>query len=278
MIEYTRNVRAVSGASQVTGGGVISLGGFTLTVPATGTAALLATGNIFTAVQLFPDGAAAAPSIGFANNTNMGFFRPNSNQIGVVISGTERVRFSISGSDSVLALPGSGQITFAASSSVASSAAVILLGRTTGFFESIHSTALTNTAANVWVSKHQSSGTPAAGFGSAVVVQGKSSTTNDQDMRAMTTTWVVATHASRTSRTVWSQYDTAAREVMRGEASGSAPMIGFLGAAAVARTAAYTPTNVTTDRSYDANATTLDEIADVLGTLLADLQGFGLLG
>ena len=41
--------------------------------------------------------------------------------------------------------------------------------------------------------------------------------------------------------------------------------------------ATYTPTNVTTDRSYDANATTLDEVADVLGTLIADLKLTGLL-
>jgi hypothetical protein len=30
-------------------------------------------------------------------------------------------------------------------------------------------------------------------------------------------------------------------------------------------------TNVTIDRAYDANSTTLDEIADVLGTLINDL-------
>jgi len=41
---------------------------------------------------------------------------------------------------------------------------------------------------------------------------------------------------------------------------------------------AYTPTNVTTDRSFDANSTTLDEIADVLGTLIADLQNSPLIG
>lgn len=40
---------------------------------------------------------------------------------------------------------------------------------------------------------------------------------------------------------------------------------------------AYTPTNVTTDRSYDANATTVDELADVLGTLIADLQTAGVI-
>lgn len=39
----------------------------------------------------------------------------------------------------------------------------------------------------------------------------------------------------------------------------------------------YTPTNVTPDRAYNANGTTLDEIADVLGTLIADLQALKLI-
>lgn len=43
-------------------------------------------------------------------------------------------------------------------------------------------------------------------------------------------------------------------------------------------TAAYTITNVTTDRTYDANATDINEIADVLGTLIADLQARGICG
>jgi hypothetical protein len=41
---------------------------------------------------------------------------------------------------------------------------------------------------------------------------------------------------------------------------------------ALSGTQAYTVTNVTTDRAYDANATTLDELADVVGTLIADLR------
>jgi len=43
-------------ATTITGGGTLALGGFTLTVPATGTAALLATANVFTAVNQFGDG------------------------------------------------------------------------------------------------------------------------------------------------------------------------------------------------------------------------------
>ncbi len=38
-----------------------------------------------------------------------------------------------------------------------------------------------------------------------------------------------------------------------------------------------TITNVITDRSYDANATTIDELADVLGTLIADLRTKGVI-
>ena len=41
-------------------------------------------------------------------------------------------------------------------------------------------------------------------------------------------------------------------------------------------TETYTISNVTTDRSYDANATTMDELADTLGTLIADLRAKGI--
>lgn len=53
--------------------------------------------------------------------------------------------------------------------------------------------------------------------------------------------------------------------------------IGFFGVAPVARAAAYTPTNVTPDRSYDADTVVIAELADVVGTLIADLQAYGLL-
>jgi hypothetical protein len=52
--------------------------------------------------------------------------------------------------------------------------------------------------------------------------------------------------------------------------------VGFYGVAPVTRAAAYTVTNLVTDRSYDANATTTAELADVLGTLIADLRLLGL--
>lgn len=41
---------------------------------------------------------------------------------------------------------------------------------------------------------------------------------------------------------------------------------------------AYTPTNVTPDRSYDSDTVAVAELADVVGTLIADLQAAGLIG
>jgi len=107
----------------------------------------------------------------------------------------------------------------------------------------------------------------------------------------------------------------AAREYMRGEASGTAAMIGFLGAAAAARAAAYTQTFSTTARTVPAYTTnaqnaaytginnaqagtpyaqltdlnllrvayenlraSYDETVKVLNSVIDDLQTFGLVG
>jgi hypothetical protein len=77
----------------------------------------------------------------------------------------------------------------------------------------------------------------------------KTSTTASQSAGLDQWLWVDATHATRKARRVWSVYDTAEREGFRIEASGAAPMIGFLGAGAVVRPTALTAqlTTVTAD-------------------------------
>jgi hypothetical protein len=54
--------------------------------------------------------------------------------------------------------------------------------------------------------------------------------------------------------------------------------VGFYGATPVAQSSAYTVTNGTTDRAYDADATTVNELADVVATLIADLKATGIIG
>lgn len=53
--------------------------------------------------------------------------------------------------------------------------------------------------------------------------------------------------------------------------------LGFFGVTPAARAAAYTTANVTATRAFDADTATVGELADVLGTLIADLKTYGLL-
>lgn len=61
------------------------------------------------------------------------------------------------------------------------------------------------------------------------------------------------------------------------DAKGRITVISSVTAALVASGQTYNITNVTTDRAYDANATTIDELADTLGTLIADLRTSGII-
>lgn len=49
------------------------------------------------------------------------------------------------------------------------------------------------------------------------------------------------------------------------------------GTLVVGSSEAYTPTNVTLDRAFDADTVAITELADVVGTLIADLQAVGLI-
>lgn len=82
---------------------------------------------------------------------------------------------------------------------------------------------------------YASNNTPAVGFGNRLMFALASSTTVSQSAATWDALWATATHASRKARVIGNVYDTAAREWIRGEASGTAAMIGFLGANAVVR-------------------------------------------
>jgi hypothetical protein len=112
-----------------------------------------------------------------------------------------------------------------------------------------------------------STGTAAAGFGSEVLWKLESSTTNDTNAAAIDVLWATATHASRKARMTLNVYDTAVREAIRIEASGTAAMIGLYGVAAVAQQAGIA----------DADGT-LADITTKFNSLLAKLETLGAIG
>ena len=95
--------------------------------------------------------------------------------------------------------------------------------------------ATTNTVSDIELLSHNTSGTAADGFGQGFHFSGQTSSGATQDMSRIDTLWATAADATRKARLVLSVFDTAVREGLRIEASGSVPMVGFLGAAAVVR-------------------------------------------
>ena len=136
-------------------------------------------------------------------------------------------------------------------------------------FHTLLSSAATNAVTNVVTIGHDTTGTAAAGFGAGQLFTLKSSTTAAQSAARIQALWYEATHATRKADLVGTAYDAGGeRELWRGRANGSAPAIGFLGAAPSARKAHVA--DPTGGATVDAEART------AINSILATLEGFGL--
>lgn len=94
----------------------------------------------------------------------------------------------------------------------------------------------TNTVLNVLRLRRNTSGTPAAGYGSALNFQLKSSTTAGRDAGRLTYEWVTATDASRASRVKLTAYSTTTeQEAIRIDGDSGGVKLGFYAATAVAK-------------------------------------------
>ena len=107
-------------------------------------------------------------------------------------------------------------------------------------------TASTNAVTNSLTVAATSTGTAAAGFGSGLLLQGESSTTNSQDMGRVSALWTTATHASRTSALQFSGVNNAGAlsEVARFE-SATAPVLKIASAMGTAGTTTYANAGIT---------------------------------
>lgn len=119
----------------------------------------------------------------------------------------------------------------------------------------------TNNMQNSLTIARNSSGTPAAAFGSAIELRLETNTTPNTRVAAIDVQHVVATHASRTARLRLVIADAGGdREVLRIESSGSAGLLSFFGGTAVAKQAAITQTYSTASATHaNPTATTLTD-------------------
>ena len=129
------------------------------------------------------------------------------------------------------------------------------------------SSAATATVTNVLTIGHNSTGTAANGFGAGQAFTLATSTTADQSAARIQVLWSDATHATRKADLVLTAYDTSEREGLRIRGAGSAPAIGFLGAAPVTRIAHV---------ADPAGGATVDaEARSAINSILTTLESFG---
>ena len=113
---------------------------------------------------------------------------------------------------------------------------------------------------------HITSGTAAAGFGAGLEMELEDAGGTNRVASYLETLWDDAAAATYKGRVVLKAVDSGGtREIMRGEGSGTAGELGFFGAAAQAQ------------QAHIADPTDLATCITVLTTLLADLEGYGLL-
>jgi hypothetical protein len=222
-------------------GGTIVLAGYTLTVSATGSVAFLNVANTFNKINLIQPTTSSAGAFAVKDQNGLPVFDVDTTNRRVAVGDRSFPTYPLDVTYDTDALWLSGAVT------------VTRFARNCGDY-------------------------PSAGFGSILYATLGTYVYDDRSAGTIEFSWVDATDATRKARARFTVYDTAEREAIRIEASGSAAMIGLLGANASARSTGWAVSNVTSDKVFDADATSMDELADVLGTLITELITKGLLG
>jgi hypothetical protein len=134
-----------------------------------GAANTWALAQTFTGQVLASAGTSGAPGFSFSADPNTGMYRLGEDDLGLSAGG---LRFRLTTTAVTMTIPTTVTVT----------------------------DAVTNTASSVYNANHNTSGTPAANYGSTFDWRLQSSTTSNQNAASERVYWVDATHASRISR------------------------------------------------------------------------------
>jgi hypothetical protein len=213
------------------GGTGVNNGAFALTVPASGTAALLGITNQFTPRQdiggsgsgwsscLYASGDGSLPAGVFRGYARGGIETYSDSNNGIYAQSTSGT--------GVRAISSSSTAVWATTSNPASNTQALLL-------EITGSTGDTNNVANGFDLHHTTTDTPIAGFGVEARFFLKSTTTQFRNAGELISRWNDPTDTTRQSDMLLTAYYTNnQREILRGRGGASNAQIGFLGATPV---------------------------------------------
>lgn len=189
------------------------------------------------------------------NNTGQMQFRNTANaEVNFFTNGVARIRIAASGLISL------------ANTSVSAATQVDIS----------NTSALTNTILTLVTTRHNTSGTPAANYGSAHLNTLQSSASPSREASIQDTYWVTATDASRASRLDVSAYYTSTKQVglsIQGDTGGVKTSVN--GVAPVAPPTYGVPVGTPTRTTFDTTTVTLQQLAERVYAIIIDQQAFG---
>ncbi len=142
----------------------------------------------------------------------------------------------------------------------------------------------TNAVINTTTISHRSTATPAANYGTGLILAGDASDNTEQSMTRLRAYWNTATVGSRKAYAILSAFDTAERDAIGIGASGTAALLGFyptVAAAPIIQPASANQAAVVTTpaalASYGFTQAQADSIVTLVNQLRSDLVALGLI-
>jgi hypothetical protein len=231
---FDQNVKAGASPTFVTVSATNFVSGYTTAATAAGTTTLT---SASTQIQRFTGTAVETVVLPVTSTLSLGFiFR-------IINDSIANVTVQSSGGNEIVILQAGHEATFTCILTSGTTEASWLLGKlpinlvaNNPFTMTVNDT-VTNGSSTLLRYTHKSSSTPAAGFGLQAIWELEDSDTGSERQAFSTdVSWVDPAVATRKSRVIFRACDSGApREGLRIEASGSAAMIGFLGASAALR-------------------------------------------
>lgn len=210
-------------------------------------------------------GTEASPSLDFSGDNNTGLYRIGADNIGVSLGGTKYVDLSTARADFSMPV----QVT------TDTDLAIKFVGSPTNNIHEIG--ANTTDGADDQGVRIEGGGGSLVGRGASVTVFGNEHAVDPGQVNIRTGDAAETGDGIVLSTSADIRLINCDKVELDGDLDHDGANIGFFGVAPAARAAAYTPSNVTPDRSFDADTVLVAELADVVGTLIADLQLYGLL-
>jgi len=218
-------------------------------------------------------GSVSVVGLGFRADTDTGLYNATTNVLGIVTAGTERIRIDANGRVGINLTSMTAKLHIAAGSATAGTAPIKMVsgpllttaevGAQEFLTDKYYGTITTGAARKEFTLNDIALTTGRIPF---TTTNGRLTDSSNLQFASSTLTFGEAINLA-VGTTTGTKIGTATTQ-----------KLGFWNATPVVQNTGWTASNVTSDKVFDADATSINELADIVGTLINTLKTYGILG